>query len=506
MQTQPRKVLLVQPPFYRLFHNSFSLNRYPLSLGYLAGAVRQSTDWQVAVYNADFKPGGKQPGRMCYLTGRGFECYRKNLRGTSGPVWDEIQEKLARYRPDAVGFTATSQTFLAARRIAALAKQMNPRITVLFGGPHASMAGAQLLECPEIDVAVRGEGEQTLVELLRAIGSGNDPGEIPGTIFRRDGRIVESPPRLQLQDLDSLCMPNEIAAEVLLDYERYPRTAFRNLLATRGCPYGCLFCGSRQVWGRTVRFRSPASVVREIQGLQRMGQQRVHFEDDTFGTNREHIHRLCHAIRQGCPGIPWSCELHVNLVNRETIREMKAAGCDSIAIGVESGSNEILAQMRKGITVERALEACRVIRELGVDLTTFFMVGLPQETEETLASTVQTMRATRADELVYSIFTPYPQSEAWDLCRRQGLVGDDFDASLYHHQSPANCFCAGIAPARFRVLARRVERLVDHYNARRKRLRKLRRFGRKWAGKLGLAGPPPAPAVPVEAPARAATR
>jgi hypothetical protein len=190
----------------------------------------------------------------------------------------------------------------------------------------------------------------------------------------------------------------------------------------------------------------------------------------------------------------------VNLVDRDTIRDMQAAGCDSIAIGVESGSNEVLAQMRKGITVERALEACRVIRESGVELTTFFMVGLPTETEETLASTVRAMRATQADELVYSIFTPYPHSESWELCRQKGLVGTDFDASLYHHQSPANSFCAGIAPARFRILARRVERLVDRHNARKKTKRKLLRFCRKWAARLGLAGrqPVPAPVLPAE--------
>jgi hypothetical protein len=110
------------------------------------------------------------------------------------------------------------------------------------------------------------------------------------------------------------------------------------------------------------------------------------------------------------------------------------------------------------------------------------------------------MRATQADELVYSIFTPYPHSEAWELCRRQGLVSDDADASLYHHQSPANCFCAEIDTARFQLLARRVERLVDRYNAYRKTIRKIRRGCRRWAAWLGWSGVPPAEAPPAKVP------
>jgi hypothetical protein len=223
-------------------------------------------------------------------------------------------------------------------------------------------------------------------------------------------------------------------------------------------------------------------VVRELVGLQGRGIKRVHFEDDLFGTTKAHIHKLCEAFRRGCPGMQWSCELHANLIDRETVAHMRAAGCYSILMGVESGSNEVLAHMRKAITIEQALEACRLIRSHGIELTTFFLVGFPQETEATLAATVRAMKATRADEIVYSIFTPYPFTEAWELCRQQGLIGEDYDMSLYHHQSPLNHFCPQISPARFRELASQIERLVDRWNKGQKLRRKIRRYLRRWRG------------------------
>lgn len=474
-----RRILLVQPPFYRLFNDDFSLARYPLTLGYLAGNVQAKTDWDVAIYSADFKAGGRHPSEVSYLTGPGFQNYLDNLHHMTGRVWDEIREVIAAYRPDAIGITAVSQTFTSARRIAALAKQLNPAVTVIVGGPHASIAGSRILAYPEIDVVARGEGEETLVEVLQAVGDGRSLAGIRGTIVRVDGQAVEQPARPVIQDLDALRIPHEVARETLVDYDDYSARAFAYVFASRGCPFNCLFCGSREIWGRKSRLRSPANVVRELQGLEAMGNQRVHFEDDLFGATKKGIHALCDAIMEGCPRMQWSCELHANLVEPATISHMRAAGCHSILMGVESGNNEVLAKMRKSLTIEEALEASRVIRRYGIELTTFFLVGFPDETEETLADTVRAMRATRSDEIVYSIFTPYPFTEAWELCRQQGLIGEDYDMSLYHHQSPANCFTPHIAPERFRELAGRIERMVDDWNSRRKLTRKVKRFLRK---------------------------
>ena len=462
-----RRILLIEPPFYRLYKDTYSLDRYPLSLGYLAGVIRKETDWDVMAYNADFSPQGELI-EVSYLAGAGFDNYLNNLRDPSGPVWGEVKSTISEYKPAVVGITAKSQNFASARIVARLAKQIDKRTVVIVGGPHPSMVGAEVLDCPDIDICVRGEGENTIVELLNAMDAGQELGAIRGIAYRRDGHVVENAPREFIRDLDSLCFPHETAHEVLKDYDQYPSTAFKYIFATRGCPYNCLFCGSRRIWSRKVRFRSPENVVREIKGLQEMGLRSVHFDDDTFGVNRRYLGDLCNALINHCPGLKWSCELHVKLVDEQTISLMKAAGCYSIQIGIESGNDEILKAMRKHITIEEALSACRIIKKHGIELHAFFMVGFPQETEDTLNDTIAAMRKIECDQLIYSIFTPYPGTEAFEFCKENGLIDDDYDISLHNHQSPANCFCMNITPERFRQLVSKVEKTVDRRNRRNK--------------------------------------
>lgn len=455
-------LVLVDPPYYRLYKPSYSLTRYPLSLGYLGAQARSQTDWNVVVYNADFTP-ASEPYQVRYLCGAGFDNYLARLGDEASPIWRQALSVIMQYRPDVVGISCKSQTFASGRVLARLIRKVSPGSCIVVGGPHAAMVGADILQEPQVDIVVRGEGEQTLVEVLRAIESGSDLAGVAGIAFRRDGRIVQTPDRPLREDLDSLPWPHSAAAQSLHDYEQYPAQAFSHVFATRGCPYNCFFCGSRNVWGRRVRFRSAGNVVEELKSLQAMGVRRAHFDDDTFGVRRPYIDELCGLIARRCPGLRWSCELHVNLIDDETVEQMARAGCESIQLGIESGNDEVLRQIRKGFGIERAVAAADTIRRHGIRVQAFFMVGFPQETEGTLADTVAAMRRIRGI-LSYSIFTPYPGTEAFEHCRSRGLVDEAFDPARFNHQSPANCFCEHIEPARFRALVARIERMVDRNN------------------------------------------
>jgi radical SAM superfamily enzyme YgiQ (UPF0313 family) len=215
-----------------------------------------------------------------------------------------------------------------------------------------------------------------------------------------------------------------------------------------------------------VRFRSPNNIVREITALQNRGLRSVNFDDDIFGgANKQYIDDLCNALVSHRPRIAWSCELHVKLAEEETISLMKKAGCFEIYLGIESGNNEILKQIRKNITIEEALSAADIIKKHSILLNAFFMVGFPQETEDTLNDTVTAMKKIKCDQMIYSIFTPYPGTEAFEFCRKNKLIKDDFDLSLYNHQSPANCFCLNLSPERFRAFVSKIEKMVDKKNA-----------------------------------------
>lgn len=465
MKQDELKILLIEPPYYRLFKDTYSLQRYPLSLGYLGGEIRKNTNWSVMAYNADFSPHGNEALKVSYLAGIGFDNYLNNLKDLSGKIWKEVEQTIAEYNPTVVGISAKSQNFKSALIVAKLAKQINKQTVVMMGGPHPSMVGADLLNYPDIDISVIGEGETTVIELLNAIEAQKKLDDIRGIIYRRNGQVVKNPPRQLITNLDSLCFPHEYAPEILKDYNKYPITAFTKIFAIRGCPNNCLFCGSRNIWSRKVRFRSPENVVEEIKSLQRMGAKVVHFNDDTFGVTKKYINDLCNALMRHCPGLKWSCEIPVQLVNEQNISLMKSAGCFSLQIGIESGNNEILSAIRKNITIEEALDACELIKKHGIELETFFIVGFPQDTEDTLRDTITAMKKVKSDSISYSIFTPYPGTEAFELCKEKGLIGEDYDVSLYNHQSPLNNFCMNIPRERFRMIVDETEKQIDRKNS-----------------------------------------
>lgn len=463
MKKDKKKILLIQPPFYRLYKESLSLVLYPLSLGYLAGTIKERTDWEVKVFNADYSSEQEEP-TLSFLAGKGFQNYLNNLKNTSGPVWQEVRAVIREQLPAVVGITCNTPNFRASCLVAQICKEIDSQICVVAGGPHPSMVHGKVLDCPDIDIAVYGEGERTIVELLQHLESGKSLKDVHGIVYRENGQLREAPPQEYIVDLDSLCFPSEAAPEVLIDYEKYPPQAFGDIFSTRGCPFNCFFCGSRHIWSRRVRFRSPANVVAEIQQLMARGVLTVHFSDDTFGINAKFIREICLALMNDCPGLKWSCTFHVKLVNDEIIRLMKAAGCEAVYLGVESGNDEVLKKIRKNCTIKDAFAAVNIIRREGVSVSAFFMIGFPFETEEMIHDTIRAIKKIDCDSIVYSIFTPYPGTEAYDYCLRHGLIPENFDFSMYNHQSPLNWFSQYISQAKFRKLARKTEHLVDRKN------------------------------------------
>lgn len=468
MKIKEQKILLIEPPFIRLYDENASLNKLPLSLAYLAGMiVSRKPNWQVKIYNSDFSP-TDQPLDYEYLAGKGFKNYIDSLNEPRSLIWDEIASTINRIAPSVVGISTKSQNYASACNIARIVKSLDKDVLVLFGGPHVTLIKSMLLENSNIDIGVIGEGEETLVEILDILENSKPLSLIKGIVYRDVNRIVETQPREHISDLDSLPFPVSVAENCLIDFAKYPLQAFKHIFAVRGCPFACTFCGSRYTWGRKVRFRSVANLIAEIQAIRRFGVEYIHFDDDTWGIKKSFIKNLCDAIKKYCPGLHWSCEIHVNYIDEETIVLMKSAGCRSIQIGVESGNNEILKLLKKRTTIEKIFVAAKMIKKHGIYLQTFFIVGFPQETESSLQDTISAMISIPTDWLIYSIFTPYFGTEIFNYCKEHGIISDNFDESLYNHQSPENYFCPNIPIEVFKDRIRDLEKMVDRINSRKR--------------------------------------
>ena len=482
-----KKLLLIHPPFYRLFKDSFSLNSYPISLGYLAGSVKRDTDWDVLTYNADFNTishAGNYDIGFEFRTGLGRQNYQKNINDFSVPIWQEVKKTISEYSPAIVGISTMTPNFISACNVARLAKEVDKNILVIAGGPHPSIAGKEALSSPDFDLCVKGEGEITLVEILKKIDAGESLSETKGIIYRSNGDLIENPPREYIKDLSNLCFPYETAPDVLKDFSLYPRQAFSNVFANRGCPYHCAFCGSRYIWSRHIRFRPINHLVEEIQHLQKMGVKTIYFCDDTFGVNKDWIFEACTAIRNHCKGLKWSCQIHAHVVDDDVLKIMKKAGCYKVELGIESGNNEILKRMQKHITIERALEACKKIKKNGLELHAYFMAGFPGENENTLNDTVRAIKQVKGHVMI-SIFVPYPGTEIFDYCRQNGLVDDSFDIASMSHQT-MGYYSPDIAKSKFESMVKEIEKLVDTNN-RRYRIQRMFSMNSLWRVKtVGL--------------------
>jgi anaerobic magnesium-protoporphyrin IX monomethyl ester cyclase len=490
LQNIKRNVLLVNPPFYRLYKDTYSNVRYPLSLGYLGATISKETNWSITVYNADFAI-NSEARQVSYLAGEGFKNFIDKLGNLSSPIWEEVKSTMENLKPAVVGIYSSVATWDSACIVAKLAKQINKKILTVLGGPYPTTVGADALRDQNIDVAVIGEGERTIIDLLNAIDNKESFDKVKGIIYKSNDQTVKTEKRDLIQDLDTLCFPYDYAPKILKDYKRHPKSAFKYILATRGCPYDCFFCGSRCVWGTKVRFRSVSNVAKELKSIMKNGVRQIEFVDDTFGTSKEYTHQLCDSMIRNCKGLRWSCETRVDLIDEATLLHMKKAGCHSIYIGIESGNNQILKEMRKNITIEQALAAAQIIRKQCIQLTAFFMIGTPWETEATLSDSFNAMK--KIDGLItYSIFTPYPGTEAFEYCRQEKLIDEKYETGLYNHQSPENCFCMNIPKERFRELASEIEAYVDKRNARfflrniltANTLREIRGYGVYWSFKV----------------------
>ena len=370
-----------------------------------------------------------------YLEKNDIRCEILDAHALRLKQWD-VRRYLQESRPDVIGVTFTTENRFVGFDTIRAAKSAVPDALVIAGGPHVSSAADDaLVHLPELDIVIRGEGEEALLQLVRRIEAGKDMEAVPGISYRSDGRIACNPRPEHIRDLDRLPFP----ARHLMPMDRYRYTAdvpgvgklkALNIMASRGCPFDCSFCASPRMWGRRYRARSPENVLAEVDELvNKYGAKALWVFDDTFTVERSRTIAICEGLLDRFPGIKWFCEIRVDTVDRELLAYMQKAGCFCVAFGVESGSQRIIDQsIGKRIRIEQVRQVIAWCRELGLQYNPFMILSHPGETEEDANETMRFIREWKSEGTPVSlaIMHIYPGTRIETIAREKGIIPDDF--------------------------------------------------------------------------------
>lgn len=294
---------------------------------------------------------------------------------------------------------------------------------LIAGGPLPTCEPESFLS--DFDVVVMGEGERAILELLEAYESDRDPAPVKGIAYRKgdDPEVIFTPPRAFETDLDCIPFPARDLlpnSQYMRYWEKYSRPATTSIMTTRGCPFNCEFCSSA-VFGRSYRERSAVNIVDEVEQALTLGYTRIHFADDVFTMKPERVARVCQEINErGLQSrFKWECLARVDSVSRDMVCMMKAAGCDRIFFGIESGNDSILKLMNKKISVEGARQAVLAAHSAGVKAGAFFILCYPGETSETVLNTIRFATSLPLDYLSFTVPYPLPGTSLYERVRHK---------------------------------------------------------------------------------------
>jgi anaerobic magnesium-protoporphyrin IX monomethyl ester cyclase len=350
---------------------------------------------------------------------------------------EDVIKYIEDFQPRFMAVSCWSPTAAVAFALADDIRAKFEDIPMVYGGPHiTAFPEATLRRYKSIDIVAPGEGEGTILEIAEHFHSGKiDLKDILGIGFRENGQLVFNEGRPRVDNLDSLPLVERTFFKpdgYMPLPQRYKHLPTANLVTSRGCPYACTFCFEAGRFGLKFRAQSVDRVIEEIKYLQKeYGVREINFWDDIFLVNKKWIYALCDALEREKIDIVWTCESRVDHVDPELLKRIAQVGCYSIFYGFESGSDELLEQMKKGTTVEQNRTAAKWTTEAGISIRASFILGLPQETPELGQKTIDfALSLPGLDSLTFSFATPHPGTDLFDEVKDQINI----DEEDYIHQ------------------------------------------------------------------------
>ena len=328
---------------------------------------------------------------------------------------ERIVDTLVEKKPDIIGFSVLNANRWGAIEIAQIAKELNPKVKIVFGGVAATFLWKHFLtHFPQVNFVVIGEGEYAFLHLVKVIERGRHKNlkDIEGIAFRRGGKVVKTKAAKPVGNLDDLPIP--------ATYFQY-----QHVVSSRGCPGKCTFCGSPKLWGNRTRLRSAENFVTELELLYNQGTRFFYFSDDTFTINEKRVIEICKMIIERGLKIVWVAISRADLVGDAILYWMRKAGCTQISYGVESGSDKIRGLLNKRLKRDDIKDAFSLTYRYGILARAYFIYGSPEETWETIQETIDLIKEIRPFICVFYILEIYPGTMLYaDLQKRRHVTDD----------------------------------------------------------------------------------
>jgi len=444
------KILLVNPPFYRLLGSHYNANS--LGIAGIAAYLNQHGH-DAYLYNADFL------NEIDYANLRdlfdGFKDYTEFFKNENDPIWDEVVEKIILSDANWVGYTSYTANVTAIDIISRKVKTQKPIIKQVIGGVHATLDHNVLEKLSGIDFSVQREGEQAMLELVE----GKSPNDIVGVVSRDDTGLCNNGDAA-VMPIDDLPFPEREKFYGLTDEEKL-MVDVSYICSIRGCPYRCNYCASPFHWKRDkTQYRSPESVIKEMKLLKENYWSRykeydysasanigkksalkivdntiVYFVDDVFTVKKPRVKQILKMMIDQNLGMNWKCEARTDHLDEEICELMAQAGCVRVKLGFESGSDKVLKDIQKDETKEDMKIGAKMLKDAGVPFTAYFMAGFPTETDEDLRETINFAKEIDADYYSLSVLAPYYGTKMYYDLIEQGVELDKKPWEYFFHQT-----------------------------------------------------------------------
>lgn len=399
------KVLLINPPYINFEGMKESGGHImPFNLAYLASYLREKVDCSIKILDTE----------------------------ALSLDYDGIKKYLAEERPDLIGFTCLSPTINHIFKICQIIKEdLKLESTIVLGGIHPTIFPEETLSSPYIDFAVIGEGEVTFSELVKTLKEKRtDFEKINGIYYKKNGKILKTPPRKFIADLDEIPFPALDLFNLKLYYsaptKKLTSEQASPLLTSRGCAFDCIHCVSKSIWQRKIRYRSSDNIISEIEEcINKYNIKEFSVLDDNFTLNQSRAMEFCQKVIKKKLPIAWICFSRADGINDELTKIMAEAGCKKISLGLESGSQKILNLMRKQTTIEQGRKAVEIIRKNKILAHASFMIGNIGETKETAEETINFAKSLDLDNASFFVTCPVPGSDLYYYAKNKGFIKEN---------------------------------------------------------------------------------